>query len=102
VTGLLLSGIGHVTPAPKASKNFLVVDAKTEVAAIEKAFDEFVHERKDVGILLINQHIAERIRYKIDVYTAAFPAVLEIPSKDHPYDPEKDTVLKRVRRLFGE
>lgn len=46
--------------------------------------------------------IAERIRYRLDSFTAAFPAVLEIPSKDHPYDPEKDTVLKRVRRLFGE
>ncbi|KAF8476844.1 V-type proton ATPase subunit F [Kalaharituber pfeilii] len=102
VTGLLLSGIGHVTPPPSASKNFLVVDAKTEVSVIEKAFDEFVNERKDIGILLINQHIAEKIRYKIDTYTAAFPAVLEIPSKDHPYDPEKDSVLRRVKRLFGE
>ena len=46
--------------------------------------------------------IAERIRHRVETYTAAFPALLEIPSKDHPYDPEKDSVLKRVRRLFGE
>jgi V-type H+-transporting ATPase subunit F len=46
--------------------------------------------------------IAERIRHVVDSYSEAFPAVLEIPSKDHPYDPEKDSVLKRVRRLFGE
>lgn len=46
--------------------------------------------------------IAERIRHRVDTYTAAFPALLEIPSKDHPYDPEKDSVLRRVRRLFGE
>jgi V-type H+-transporting ATPase subunit F len=46
--------------------------------------------------------IADRIRYRIDTYTQAFPTVLEIPSKDHPYDPEKDSVLRRVRRLFGE
>lgn len=46
--------------------------------------------------------IAERIRSRVDTYTDAFPAVLEIPSKDHPYDPEKDSVLRRVRRLFGE
>ncbi|KAI5838120.1 ATPase, V1 complex, subunit F [Morchella snyderi] len=101
VTGLLLAGVGHVTPAPNASKNFLVVDAKTATDKIEAAFDEFIN-RKDIGILLINQHIAEKIRYRIDTYTAAFPAVLEIPSKDHPYDPEKDSVLRRVRRLFGE
>ncbi|KAL8381274.1 hypothetical protein RB595_005514 [Gaeumannomyces hyphopodioides] len=102
VTGLLLAGIGHVTPAPDSQKNFLVVDSKTENSAIEAAFQRFTTDRKDIGIVLINQHIADRIRHTVDTYTAAFPAVLEIPSKDHPYDPEKDSVLRRVRRLFGE
>ncbi|KAI1064990.1 hypothetical protein LB507_001004 [Fusarium sp. FIESC RH6] len=102
VTGLLLAGIGHVTTGADAQKNFLVVDGKTDTSAIEAAFDRFTEERKDIGIVLINQHIADRIRHRIDTYTAAFPAVLEIPSKDHPYDPEKDSVLRRVRRLFGE
>ncbi|KAF2098566.1 V-type proton ATPase subunit F [Rhizodiscina lignyota] len=102
VTGLLLAGVGHVNPPPDAQKNFLVVDQKTDNAAIEAAFDRFTDERKDIAILLINQHIAERIRHRVDSYTAAFPSLLEIPSKDHPYDPEKDSVLKRVRRLFGE
>ncbi|KAK4112112.1 vacuolar ATP synthase [Canariomyces notabilis] len=102
VTGLLLAGIGHVTPPPDNQKNFLVVDSKTDNAAIEAAFERFTTERKDIGIVLINQHIADRIRYRIDTYTQAFPTVLEIPSKDHPYDPEKDSVLRRVRRLFGE
>ncbi|CAG8972546.1 hypothetical protein HYALB_00001238 [Hymenoscyphus albidus] len=102
VTGLLLAGIGHVTQPPDSQKNFLVVDSKTDNAAIEEAFEKFTTERKDIGILLINQHIAERIRHRVDTYTAAFPALLEIPSKDHPYDPEKDSVLRRVRRLFGE
>jgi V-type H+-transporting ATPase subunit F len=86
------------------------VDSKTDNAAIEEAFERFTTERKDIGILLINQHgallialqIAERIRHRVDTYAAAFPALLEIPSKDHPYDPEKDSVLRRVRRLFGE
>ncbi|KAF2188657.1 vacuolar ATP synthase [Zopfia rhizophila CBS 207.26] len=102
VTGLLLAGIGHVTQPPDSQKNFLVVDVKTENATIEAAFDQFTTERKDIAILLINQHIAERIRHRVETYTAAFPSLLEIPSKDHPYDPEKDSVLKRVRRLFGE
>jgi len=102
VTGLLLAGIGHVTASPDSQKNFLVVDNKTENSAIEAAFDKFTTERKDIAIVLINQHIAERIRHRVDTYTAAFPALLENPSKDHPYDPEKDSVLRRVRRLFGE
>ncbi|MCJ1461110.1 H(+)-transporting V1 sector ATPase subunit F [Mycoblastus sanguinarius] len=102
VTGLLLAGIGHITPPPDSSANFFVVDAKTETQEIERWFNTFTRERKDVGILLVNQHIAERIRNSVDAFTEAFPAVLEIPSKDHPYDPEKDSVLRRVRRLFGE
>ncbi|KJR83434.1 V-type H+-transporting ATPase subunit F [Sporothrix schenckii 1099-18] len=96
------SRLQHVTPGPDAQKNFLVVDSKTDNTAIEAAFDRFTADRKDIGIVLINQHIADRIRYRVDTYTAAFPTVLEIPSKDHPYDPEKDSVLRRVRRLFGE
>ncbi|MCJ1335593.1 H(+)-transporting V1 sector ATPase subunit F [Bachmanniomyces sp. S44760] len=102
VTGLLLAGIGHVTSPPDSQKNFLVVDNKTETSTIEQAFDRYTHDRKDIAILLINQHIADKIRSRVDTYTEAFPAVLEIPSKDHPYDPEKDSVLRRVRRLFGE
>jgi V-type H+-transporting ATPase subunit F len=102
VTGLLLAGIGHVTPPPEAQKNFLVVDAKTATSTIEQAFDRYTRDRKDIAIVLINQHVAEKIRDRVDSYTDAFPAVLEIPSKDHPYDPEKDSVLRRVRRLFGE
>ncbi|KAI0840896.1 vacuolar ATP synthase [Hypoxylon sp. FL0890] len=102
VTGLLLAGIGHVTNPPDSQKNFLVVDEKTDTSAIEAAFDSFTTKRKDIGIVLINQHIADKIRHRIDTHTAAFPTVLEIPSKEHPYDPEKDSVLRRVRRLFGE
>lgn len=102
VTGLLLAGIGHVTAPPDSQKNFLVVDNKTDNATIEAAFERFTTQRKDIGIVLINQHVAERIRHRVDTYTQAFPTILEIPSKDHPYDPEKDSVLRRVRRLFGE
>lgn len=100
ITGLLLAGTGEVTGE---ETNFLtVVPGKTTSEEIEAAFDRFTTERDDIAIILINQHLADEIRYKIDGYTAAFPAILEIPSKDHPYDPEKDSVLKKVRRMFGE
>lgn len=103
VTGLLLAGVGQVSNEPGKESNFLtVVPGKTTVEQIEEAFDIFTSERDDIAILLINQHIADLIRYKVDSYTNAFPAILEIPSKDHPYDPEKDSILKKVRRLFGE
>ena len=51
--------VQHVTQPPDAQKNFLVVDAKTENSAIEAAFDRFTTERKDIAILLINQHVRD-------------------------------------------
>jgi hypothetical protein len=37
------------------------------------------------GLLADSEQIAEKIRYRVDNYTAAFPTILEIPSKEHPY-----------------
>lgn len=102
VTGMLLAGTGQVKNEPGSEKNFVCWDGKTSDEELEKSFESFTEKRDDIAILLINQHLAEKIRYKVDTFTAAFPAVLEIPSKEHPYDPEKDSVLRRVRRLFGE
>ena len=47
----------HVTQPPDAQKNFLVVDSKTETSTIEQAFDNYTHDRMDIAILLINQHV---------------------------------------------
>lgn len=101
VTGMLLAGTGE-TIAESGERNFFVVESQTSDDAIADAFDNFTQKRQDIAIVLINQHIAERIRPSVAAFEAAFPAVLEIPSKDHPYDPEKDSVLKRVRKIFGE
>lgn len=98
-TGLLLAGTGE---KKASSQNFLVVTNGTSQEKIEETFDNFTNDRDDIAILLINQHIAEKIRPRLDSYTKAFPAVLEIPSKEHPYDPEKDSVMKRVQKLFGD
>lgn len=101
VTGMLLAGTGETKPET-GERNFFVVEPDTSDDDVQDQFQKFTETRKDIAILLINQHIAERIRGSVDAYQQAFPAVLEIPSKDHPYDPEKDSVLKRVRKLFGE
>lgn len=37
------------------------------------------------------------IRHVIDGHTQPIPAVLEIPSKDHPYDASKDSILRRAK-----
>ncbi|KAJ5408172.1 hypothetical protein N7509_002055 [Penicillium cosmopolitanum] len=101
VTGLLLAGIG---------RNFLVVDAKTENSEIERAFKSFTEERKDIAVVLINQHvsptphllpqpnswdtdpclqIAERIRHSVDTFTDPFPPSSKYPAKITPTTPRK-------------
>eukprot|EP00887_Chlorella_sp_A99_P004284 scaffold15.g4284.t1 len=97
-TGLLLTGVGNVDLRKKS--NFLIVDDSTTAQRIEEAFKEFTN-RDDIAVLLINQYVAGTIRHLLDSYTKPVPAILEIPSKDHPYDPSQDSILSRVKFLFG-
>ena len=96
-TGFLLGGVGELDKNRRA--NFLVVDKNTSVSDLEESFKQFT-KRSDIAIILINQNIAEEIRHILDNYTEALPAVLEIPSKDHPYDPSKDSILRRAKGMF--
>ena len=41
-----------------------MVDHKTEKSQIEEAFNKFTKERKDIGIVLINQHVRGAIETK--------------------------------------
>lgn len=111
-TGLLLAGIGHVAQSDKEQgqqsrarhehslhdsdrsgqaaaacheRNFFIVNNATGIPEIESAFTAFTQERSDIAILLITQPLAEKIRQVCDAYQQAFPALLEIPSKDSPY-----------------
>lgn len=95
--GFLLGGIGEINK--QRQPNFKVVDKNTSVSEIEDCFKAFV-KRGDIDIILINQNIAEMIRHLIDSHTASIPAVLEIPSKDQPYDPNKDSILRRAKGMF--
>lgn len=101
-TGMLLAGVGQVTPSTQEKNFFIYQEGKTTREQISEAFDNFTKSRNDIAILLINQYIAEKIRHQVDSFTDAFPALLEIPSKNHPFDPTKDSLLRRVKRLFGE
>lgn len=48
-----------MTEGPDSQRNFLVVDSKTETSEIERAFQSFTQERKDIAVLLINQHVGQ-------------------------------------------
>ena len=99
VTGFLLAGIGHTTAK---GDNFLVVDAKTPRAQIEAAFLRWTAPTTNIGIILISQQVAEAsLRHLLDRHEEAVPAILEIPSKDKPYDPSKDFVMKSIMTKLG-
>lgn len=78
-----------------------VPPAETSREAIEKAFTTYM-ARDDVGLLIINQPIADAIRPLVNGHTAILPMILEIPSKDVAYNPAKDPLMKRVLQMLGE
>ena len=99
VTGFLLAGIGERS---ENSTNFLKVNSNTTNEQIEDFFHSLI-SRKDIGIVLISQDVADRIRDTLDAYNEIIPTVLEIPSKQHPYSIEKDSVMQRaLRQLYGQ
>jgi V-type H+-transporting ATPase subunit F len=99
VTGFLLAGIGDIDQ--KKNANFLIVDKNTTHSEVEDAFKRFT-SRQDIAIVLIAQNVADTIRYLLDDYDQIIPAILEIPSKETPYDPSKDYILSRVKQFFAE
>lgn len=99
VTGFLLTGIGERNK--KGEANFMIVTKDTTASQIEQCFQKML-ARTDIGIIMISQNIAEQIRNLINEHQEVIPTVMEIPSKDVPYDPEKDTILCRAaRNLYG-
>lgn len=96
-----------------------MLDTDTSISEVEDCFKRFL-KRDDIDIILINQNVslnvmnrfrvfslprliiqvAEMIRHVIDNHNEPIPAVLEIPSKDHPYDASKDSILRRAKVWF--
>ncbi len=97
MTGLLLTGIGERNT--KGQQNFMIVDKDTTDAIIEHQLKELI-EREDIGVILISQNVAERVRNIIIEHEKIIPTILEIPSKDNPYDPEKDTIVIRAAAIL--
>ena len=97
ITGLLLTGMGERNL--KNQTNFLIVDKDTDDESIETTLRSFL-ERSDIGIVLISQNVAERVRNIIVEHNKVLPTILEIPSKDTPYEADKDTIVKRAAAIL--
>ncbi len=72
----------------------------TSLSELEEAVRGFLN-RDDIAILLIVQHMADMVRHITEAWVKITPAVLEIPSKEHAYDPSKDWILKRAQSMFS-
>lgn len=101
-TGFLLAGIGD--RSSKKGPNFFVVEKDKKEQELGKIVDAFKHftTRGDISILLINQSVADEIRFVLHEYNQMTPTVLEIPSKDNPYDETRDPIFLRVQKLLGK
>jgi len=64
-------------------------------------FFKTTSQREDVSVILITQSIAQDIRYVLNTYEKVIPTVLEIPSKDKPYNEAQDPIMQRVLKLLG-
>ena len=83
----------------------MIVNKETTDDALEATFKAWTN-KEEVGIILIGQSYAERIRNMIVEHLAneekILPSVLEIPTKECPYDPCKDGMLvKAASKLYG-
>jgi V-type H+-transporting ATPase subunit F len=97
VTGFLLTGMGERNR--KGQTNFMIVTKDTTDGDLDKILRELL-ARTDIGIVLIGQNVAERIRNVIIEHEEIIPTILEIPSKDTPYDPEKDPIVCRAAMIL--
>jgi V-type H+-transporting ATPase subunit F len=103
VTGFLLTGLGE--RGKDGTRNYMIVDKETSDQALEEGFARFL--RDDIGVVLIAQSLAERLRNMIVAHQndeeKLIPTILEIPAKDAPYNPCKDAMLvAAAQKLFGQ
>lgn len=67
---------------------------------VENTFDRFLRDSM-ISVVLVTQEVSEKfLREKIARREEIYPVILEIPSKEKPYDPVKDMVMQRAHRLL--
>lgn len=104
VNGFLLTGIGQ--RGKNGESNFMICNKDTTDQVLEETFAKMI-ARDDIGIIFIAQNLAERARNMIVEHmedeTKLLPTIMEIPSKDCPYNPEKDGMLvQAAAKLYGQ
>jgi V-type H+-transporting ATPase subunit F len=95
-----LAGVGDTDHRKGRGANYFVVSKKTPQHEIESALRTML-SRPDIAVVLICQTVANDVRHMIEAHKEAIPCILEIPSKDSPFDKTKDTVMVKLTRALG-
>jgi vacuolar-type H+-ATPase subunit F/Vma7 len=61
-------------------------------------------QRGDVGLIIMNQPVADQIRTTVAAHTLSVPMVLEIPASGGggSASAQSDPIMKRVLQMLGE
>ena len=87
------------TPSPQHAPP----TAETAREEIEATFQRLV-DRGDVGLIIMNQPVADQIRATVSAHTLSVPMVLEIPAAGGggAAAAAADPIMKRVLQMLGE
>ena len=86
--------LGSVSSVGSLQASFWFLE--TSLADLEVSLRGFM-SRDDIGIILIVQYLAEMVRHVLETNTLKIPVILEIPNKDHPYDPARDHIIRAAK-----
>jgi V/A-type H+-transporting ATPase subunit F len=89
IIGLRLAGIGDA---------FIASEVSEIKAAIEK-----VLQNPDIGLLIITERLAEKVRNIINeiMERRTIPTIIEIPDRQGPIEREVDPISELIKRAVG-
>ena len=72
-----------------------------EPSAQRLAIDAAAARRVEKSAQRRHKFVGTQIRHLLDDYSKTIPTVLEMPSKDMPYDPAQDDSMQRVSAMLN-
>lgn len=77
-----------------------IVDVESTQQLVETTFKRFLRD-PNIAVILLTQEISEKfLKELVQGHEGISPVILEIPSKEMPYEPKKDIVMQRAHRLL--
>lgn len=93
-----MAGTGNYSQRRHETNFFVYNENETSLSELEEAVRGFLN-KENIAILLIVQYLAEKVRHVLDSFDRKLPAIIEIPNKDHQYNPDRDSILLAAKVL---